>query len=128
MRKLLIVDDSPNLRRLLRRLVEAAELGFSEVLEAGDGRQALARLADDPSIGFVLTDGHMPGVDGVELVRAVRGGSVGRPDLPIVVIATEGGERLAARALEEGADACLRKPFSAEALRALMNEVYGRAA
>ncbi len=128
MRKLLIVDDSPNLRRLWVRLLEASGLPFDGTVEAGNGRQALELLAKDASIAMALVDGHMPEMDGAAFVQFVRAQETGEQHLPIVIVATEGGEEIAARALALGADRCLRKPFSAHGLRAAMEIANERAA
>ena len=64
----LIVDDSAIIRKMIRRALSLSGLDLGDILEAGDGRQALAVL-DDHWVDVVLTDIHMPEMDGIELVE-----------------------------------------------------------
>ncbi len=104
--RVLIVEDDTNLRRVIRLVVERIDL---EVSEAGDGREALARLGEArPDVAIV--DMRMPGMDGRELIRLIRANPE-TSSMPIVMLSgvTEIGSG-------HQADAVLRKPFEAKDL------------
>ena len=115
----LVVDDVESVRRLIRRVLEHAG---HRVLEARDGVEALACLAENPAIELVLTDLRMPNMDGWELATRLSG------RLPRVPVLFMSGfdEHLAA---ETVAGPVLPKPFTAEQLDALIRQVLdgGRA-
>lgn len=97
--RILVVDDEPDLRFLLRRMFEAAG---HEVVEAGNGADALAAVRRSPP-HLVVTDVMMPVMDGVELIRRLRGDPT-RRGIPIVAVSGHG--HLAAQA-----DTVVAKPF-----------------
>ncbi|MBM4060346.1 MAG: sigma-54-dependent Fis family transcriptional regulator [Planctomycetes bacterium] len=108
-RHLLIVDDEPDLRWVLRGLFEDA--GFA-VDEAGDGDEALARLAERP-FDVVLSDVRMPRLPGTELLRRIRGSD---PDLPVVLLSAVEDLATAVGAIKEGAYDYQAKPYDPERL------------
>ncbi len=103
------VDDST----LARFRVKAALLhaGFSEVLEAAEGYQALEILSDEPQVDLVLVDWIMPGMQGPELIRAIRSDHT-YDDIPILLVSTESNPGEVEKALALGANGYIRKPFS----------------
>lgn len=107
----LIVDDEPALRTVLRRLMTAE--GF-ECDEAGSGLDAVALLETQP-VPLVLTDFHMPGMDGGELLRIVQ---ERWPGTAVVMITAVSDVNVAVRCLDSGALDYLTKPFSTEEVRA----------
>lgn len=103
----LVVDDSRAARMLVRRIVGA--FGF-EILEAGDGKQALEVLEAEGLVDLMLVDWNMPVMDGLALVKAVR--SVrSYADISILMVSSESDPRQIARALMTGADDYLIKPI-----------------
>jgi two-component system KDP operon response regulator KdpE len=101
---ILVIDDEPAIRRLLRASLGAN--GF-QVLEAGNGREGLAAI-DAGKPEAVLLDLGLPDIDGLEVIRALRG----RGDrTPIVVLSSRGEEASKVEALELGADDYVTKPF-----------------
>ena len=101
---LLVVDDEPPIRRLLRTSLKAE--GF-EVLEAENAKAALAAIeTEKPEI--VILDLGLPDLDGLDVIRRVRAGG---SKLPIVVLSSRGDERGKVEALELGADDYVTKPF-----------------
>jgi two-component system chemotaxis response regulator CheY len=112
---LLIVDDSTAIRKILLRVLNQTGLPLGQVLEAGDGREAL-KLMEAHEISLVLSDINMPNMDGIELLRALRGSAQWR-EVPVVMITTEGGQAKVQEAVELGAASYVRKPFSADLLR-----------
>jgi two-component system chemotaxis response regulator CheY len=112
---LLIVDDSTAIRKILIRVLQQTDILLGEVLEASDGKEAL-KVLEGRQISLLLSDINMPNMDGIELLRAVRSSSQWR-DLPFVLITTEGAQARVQEAVELGATAYIRKPFSADQLR-----------
>jgi two-component system, OmpR family, KDP operon response regulator KdpE len=102
--RVLVIDDEPPIRRLLRTSLGAE--GF-EVLEAGTAEQALAQIAAaKPDIAIL--DLGLPDLDGLDIIREVRGGG---SKMPIIVLSSRDGERGKVEALDLGADDYVTKPF-----------------
>lgn len=119
----LIVDDSPILRRAIRKVVTLAGVSEDRIQEAGNGREALDVL-DKSWIDLVLLDLNMPVMDGEEFARQLRA----RPDLAgvrVVVVSTEVNQARLARMRELGVVDSLRKPFEPEDLRKLIARTLG---
>jgi two-component system KDP operon response regulator KdpE len=109
--KIMIVDDEPPIRKLLR--MGLTSQGY-EVLDAPNGKTALDLLAKDPDL--VILDLGLPDVDGLELLRRMRHRAEG---LPIVVLSSRGDEAGKVAALDLGADDYVTKPFG-------MDELFAR--
>src|SRR5512138_1044990 len=110
-KRILIVDDSATVRQLIR-MVLGKRPGFT-FLEAGDGQQALAKLGQE-SVDLLITDVNMPNLDGLGLVRAVRGQL--KSFIPIIIVTTRGAEADRDKGMELGATAYVTKPVDASAL------------
>ncbi len=109
----LILDDSKTMRMILKRAVHA--MGF-DVVEAGNGQEALDRLSTAGEVALALVDWNMPVMDGLEFVCRVRQ----RPEydaMRVMMVTTECELDAVMRALEAGADEYLMKPFTQDALR-----------
>jgi PAS domain S-box-containing protein len=119
-RRVLIVDDTADNRRLLRDLL--APLGF-ELLEAEDGEGCL-RLARDAKPDAILLDLRMPGMDGLEATRRLRAAADVR-DVVIIAVSASAFDENRARCLEAGADDFLPKPFRLERLLELLRHHLG---
>jgi len=111
MARVLVVDDSATMRKIIIKGLREAGFGELECCEASDGASALETLRKE-DFDLVLSDINMPGMDGLALVRCVRDEALGGADLPIVMITTEGGLERVQEALAAGANDNLRKPFS----------------
>jgi two-component system chemotaxis response regulator CheY len=120
---LLIVDDSPVTRKMVRRAVGLAGLEIGEVHEAGNGQEALAQLAQH-EVDLVLADINMPIMNGMELVERMSQDPA-LSGVPVVIVATPMSEMRVERLLDIGARAYLAKPFRPEALRDLVLEILG---
>jgi two-component system KDP operon response regulator KdpE len=110
--KILVVDDEPPIRKLLR--MGLASQGY-EVIEAPNGKIALEMLAKKPAL--VILDLGLPDIDGLELLRSIRQREV---HLPVVVLSSRGDETGKVEALDLGADDYVTKPFGMEELFARM--------
>ncbi len=117
--RILIADDDPQLLRALRITLSAK--GY-EILTAADGTQAIAAAVDHRPDIF-LFDLGMPGLDGVEVIHAIRGWS----DAPILVVSGRTGAADKVEALDAGADDYVTKPFSVEELLARVRALTRRA-
>ncbi len=113
----LIVDDNEEMRRYLRRHLELQY----RVSEAADGEEALECLRSDPP-GLVLSDVVMPGLDGIELCRTVRADPA-TSTLPVVLLTARGDTPTLVAGTTAGADAFLVKPFDADALVAILENL-----
>ena len=93
------------MRELQRSILETA--GYP-IVTARDGRDALATLDRDSQIALVVTDIEMPGLDGIELTRAIRARAA-RSSLPVVIVTSHGSDDDRRRGIEAGADAYMTK-------------------
>ncbi len=108
-RRVLIVEDSPTMRQLL--VFALRRLKNVDIVEAQDGMDGLRKISSD-CFDLVLIDINMPVMDGLKLIRLIRGEETVR-EIPIVVITTEGGSDDRARAMNLGANEYLTKPIKA---------------
>lgn len=111
--KALVVDDSRAMRTILRRAL--AEAGF-EVVEAGDGRQALDQLQKVGPLDLALVDWNMPVMTGYELILEVRAKRE-FDAMAIMMVTTESEAAQVQRAIDAGANEYVMKPFTGDALR-----------
>jgi two-component system, chemotaxis family, chemotaxis protein CheY len=110
----LVVDDSRVMRLIIGKIVK--ENGF-EVVEAGNGQEALERLrATGSEITLALVDWNMPVMDGLSFVQAARADAA-FSSLRMIMVTTESGSEQVAQAIQAGADEYLMKPFTKESLR-----------
>jgi two-component system KDP operon response regulator KdpE len=118
-KRVLVVDDEPQITRVLRHILNAH--GYA-VRSADDGASAMDVFQEWPP-DLVLTDLHMPGMDGLELCEAVRKIS----QTPVIVLSVKGEERTKVAALDAGADDYITKPFGTDELLARIRAVLRRA-
>jgi two-component system chemotaxis response regulator CheY len=116
MARVLVVDDSQTMRKIIVKGLRDAGFGECEFTEAADGASALEALRK-LEFDLVLSDINMPGMDGLALVRSARDDAAISADLPIVMITTEGGLEKVQQALAAGATDYLRKPFTTAQLQ-----------
>jgi two-component system chemotaxis response regulator CheY len=110
--KAIVIDDSRAIRKILgKRLLDA---GY-DVVEAGNGREALEVLGTAGTVRLALVDWNMPEMNGLEFVRAVRHDPA-HSGMCVVMVTTETEMSQMVRALAAGANEYLMKPFTAEAL------------
>jgi two-component system chemotaxis response regulator CheY len=119
--KILVVDDSKVMRRLVVRAIEQAGLGHHTYLEASDGFEAFPLVVSE-SPGLVLADWTMSGVDGMDLLRALR--AAANP-VPFGFVTAQSSEPRRAEALAAGAQFLVGKPFSAQSLGAVVGRYTG---
>ena len=107
MKKILIVDDSPTMRRMvMASLRDLRDVSFDE---AGSGLEALERLALSP-VDLILLDLNMPDVHGIEVLEFLRKHEIYRA-MPVIILTTRGDDQSRSAALRNGVAAYLTKPF-----------------
>jgi two-component system chemotaxis response regulator CheY len=111
----LIVDDSSVMRKIVERALRQAGLSLSKVYEASSGAEALDVLKSE-QVQLVLSDINMPMMDGLEFLRQMREQDLA-PDVPVVMITTEGSEEHVKAAIAAGAQGYIRKPFTPEQVK-----------
>jgi two-component system chemotaxis response regulator CheY len=116
MTKVLLVDDSAVMRKIIQRNIKETGLIVDEFIEAGDGNQALDKVNADGDLDLILLDWNMPNMSGIEFVKTLRSLNLAKR-IPVVMVTTEGSEAKVAEAKESGADGYLTKPFTADQLR-----------
>lgn len=121
--KVLTVDDSAMIRKIVRGAVEVLDF---ELLEASDGIEALTVLEREaPGIGLILLDWNMPGMNGFEFLQVIKD-HPGYKRIPVMMVTTESEKENIVRAIQAGASHYLVKPFTMEDLLKKMMESLGR--
>ena len=120
MKTILAVDDSPSIRMMVVHTIRNA--GY-HVVEAADGSEAL-RIAADSRFDMVVTDQNMPGIDGLTLIRTLRG-KMEYKNTPIIVLTTEMDEAMKLQGRAAGATGWMVKPFHPETLLGVVKRAIG---
>lgn len=124
MNKLMIVDDSSTMRKIIKRVLRQAEIAVENILEAANGVEALEQLSSNPDLGLILSDVNMPEMNGIDLVKKVREEHT-KETLPIIMVTTEGGQNMMSSALENGANGYVTKPFTPDSIRVALEPFVG---
>jgi two-component system, chemotaxis family, chemotaxis protein CheY len=119
--KCLVVDDSAITRRILVNHLRTG--GFTTILEAIDGKQALDLCT--PDVDIVITDWNMPGMPGVELVRSLRANTE-LASIPVLLITARSCKDDVVEAANAGVDGYVIKPFTPDVLKQKIEEVLAR--
>ena len=106
----LIVDDSSVMRKIVERSLRQAGLSIAQIMEAGNGAEALAAVQKN-QVDLILCDINMPVMDGLEFVKQLAAMESAKT-IPVVMITTEGSEGHVVQALSAGAEGYIRKPFT----------------
>jgi two-component system chemotaxis response regulator CheY len=123
--RILIVDDSSMMRAMIKRVVKLTRVPVEEILEAGDGAQALT-LLQAHDVQLLLTDINMPVMSGADLLRHVAADERWRR-LTRVIISTDGSEARREQVAELSVRCYLQKPFSPEVLRDVLTDAAATA-
>lgn len=122
--KILVVDDSSTMRRIIKNTLN--RLGYSDLFEGEHGVQAWEVLQQNEGINVLITDWNMPEMNGLELVKKVRG-EPKYSDMPIIMVTTEGGKTEVITALKAGVNNYIVKPFTPQVLKEKLEAVLGTA-
>jgi two-component system chemotaxis response regulator CheY len=112
--RVLVVDDSKIMRTMVIRCLEMSQFQVARVLEAGDGSEALGVLSRE-SVDLVLSDLHMPTMDGAEMVARMRE-QPATSSIPVVMVSSQRDEAVESKLRALGVCAYLHKPFQPETL------------
>jgi len=120
--KILIVDDFSTMRRIIKNLLR--DLGFNNTSEADDGNSALPMLqAGD--FDFLVTDWNMPGMQGIDLLKAVRADAK-LAKLPVLMVTAESKREQIIEAAQAGVSGYIVKPFTAITLKEKIDKIFER--
>ena len=120
--KVLVVDDQLTMREVTRLALQ--EMGVRLIIDAENGNDAFKKATTQP-LDMIISDFNMPGMDGLGLLRAVRGHPAVRK-LPFILVTGRGDNALVVSAAQAGVNNYIVKPFSAEMLREKVEAVVGK--
>jgi two-component system chemotaxis response regulator CheY len=120
--KILVVDDFSTMRRIVKNLLR--DLGFTNTVEADDGKTALPIL-EAGGIDFLVTDWNMPGMTGIDLLKAVRSNPK-LVSLPVLMVTAEAKREQIVMAAQAGVNGYVIKPFTAATLKEKIEKVFER--
>lgn len=122
--KILIVDDFSTMRRIIKNLLR--DLGFDNTEEADDGTTALPMLQAE-RFDFLITDWNMPGMQGIDLLKAVRTDTQ-LQSLPVLMVTAESKRDQIVEAAQAGVNGYVVKPFTAATLEEKISKIFERIA
>ena len=120
--KILVVDDFSTMRRIIKNLLR--DIGFTNVTEADDGTSALPMLKKG-NFNFIVTDWNMPGMQGIDLLKAIRED----PELaalPVLMVTAESKKDQIIAAVQAGVNGYVLKPFTAQTLKEKIEKIFQR--
>jgi len=117
--KVLVVDDFPTMRRIVKNLLK--QLGFEDIDEAEDGSQALGKLKAG-GYGLVVSDWNMPVMEGIDLLKHVRSDETLKA-IPFLMVTAEAEKDKVITAIKAGVDNYVVKPFTAEILKEKLEKI-----
>ncbi len=120
--KILVVDDFSTMRRIIKNLL--GELGFTNITEADDGNTALP-LLQNGDFDYLITDWNMPGMPGIDLLKAVRADPK-LAQLPVLLVTAEAKREQIVEAAQAGVNGYIVKPFTAETLKEKLEKTLER--
>ena len=120
--KILIVDDFSTMRRIIKNLLR--DLGYNNTSEADDGLTALPMLQTG-QFDFLVTDWNMPGMQGIDLLKAVRS-DASISSLPVLMVTAESKREQIVEAAQAGVNGYIVKPFTAQTLKEKIDKIWER--
>ena len=120
--KVLVVDDFSTMRRIVKNLLR--DLGFTNLQEADDGSTALPMLQNG-DFDFVVTDWNMPGMQGIDLLKAIRADAK-LAHIPVLLITAEAKKEQIIMAAQAGVNGYIVKPFTAGTLKTKIDKIFER--
>ncbi|BCG63013.1 MAG: two-component system, chemotaxis family, chemotaxis protein CheY [Methyloprofundus sp.] len=120
--KILVVDDFSTMRRIVKNLLR--DLGFTNTFEADDGKTALPMLQGG-GFDFLVTDWNMPGMTGIDLLKAVRS-DPNLVNLPVLMVTAEAKREQIILAAQTGVNGYVIKPFTAATLKEKIEKIFER--
>lgn len=120
---ILLVDDSATTRAVVAKLLHLAKIPLNNLLEASNGKEAL-QILDRHWVDLIMADINMPVMNGIEMIEAIAEDS-SLDAIPVVVVSTEGSVTLIEHLKTRGVRAWIRKPFTPELIRNVVNDTLG---
>jgi CheY-like chemotaxis protein len=121
--KILLVEDTPVVRKMEVRVLK--KIGFSDIIEADDGEEAIAKLADQEKIDLIISDWNMPKKSGYELLTWVRSQEKYR-HIPFIMVTSQAEKKQSDKAFEAGATDFVSKPFEVTELKEVIDKAFGK--
>ncbi|NTV14018.1 MAG: response regulator [Desulfobulbaceae bacterium] len=121
-KKILIVDDSSTMRKIVTRSLRQAGWEDCEIIEAGDGQEALNLLATT-AVDLILSDINMPNMDGLEFLRQ-KATLPAIKNIPVVMITTEAVADTVEKVKELGAKGSIKKPFTPDQIKETLGPLF----
>ena len=121
--KILVVDDFPTMRRIVKTLLR--QIGYSNFVEAEDGAQAMSLLRQMSDVDLIVSDWSMPNMKGIELLKAVRADSK-LSHLPFLMLATDEEKEHMSEAVSSGVSSYVIKPFTGQTLAEKLARIYAQ--
>lgn len=120
--KILVVDDFATMRRIIKTLL--GELGYKNIDDADDGKTALPKLQNG-NFDFLITDWNMPGMQGIDLLKAVRADEK-LSSMPVLLVTAEAKKEQIVLAAQAGVNGYIVKPFNAVTLKEKMDQIISK--
>jgi len=120
--RILVVDDFSTMRRIIKNLLR--DLGFNNTEDADDGNTALPML-ESGKFDFLVTDWNMPGMQGIDLLKAVRK-DPNLSNLPVLMVTAESKKDQIVEAAQAGVNGYIVKPFTAQILNEKIDKIFER--
>ncbi len=120
--KILIVDDFATMRRIIKNLLR--DLGFTNTAEADDGQTALPMM-QSTHFDFVVTDWNMPGMTGIDMLKAMRA-DARLASVPVLMVTAEAKREQIIEAAQAGVNGYVVKPFTAQVLKEKIEKIFER--
>jgi len=120
--KVLVVDDFSTMRRIVKNLLR--DLGFTNIQEADDGSTAWPMLQGG-DFDFVVTDWNMPGMQGIDLLKAIRA-DASLAHIPVLLVTAEAKKEQIVMAAQAGVNGYIVKPFTAATLKTKLDKIFER--
>ena len=125
--RFIVVDDFATMRKIIKKVLN--ELGYTNVEEADDGTKALPMLKDSASgsnpFQFVISDWNMPGMQGIDLLKACKA-DPHLKNLPFMLVTAESEQKNIIEAAKYGVSDYVVKPFNAATLKTKLEKIYAK--
>ena len=118
--KVLVVDDFATMRRIVKGVLK--QLGFNDIIEAGDGDAALDTLEKE-NVGLIVSDWNMPNMSGLDLLKAVRKNNELK-SIPFLMVTAEGQKENVVQAVQAGVSNYIVKPFTPETFGSKLEKIF----
>lgn len=125
--RFLVVDDFATMRKIIKKVL--SELGYTNIVEAEDGKPALAMAQEAHKNGapiqFVISDWNMPGMTGIDLLRACKA-DPNLKSMPFMLVTAESEQKNIIEAAKAGVSDYVVKPFNAATLKGKLERIYAK--